>query len=97
MAQIIIVAQKSGVIPEIISSGKTISRIQSMAIFIIIPKSPKVKSLIGRLTNFITGLINKLIRPRISPAANKVCKDPVNSTPDTNRAASQRPKIPDKI
>jgi hypothetical protein len=58
------------------------------------PKSPKVKTLKGRLIIFKIGLMKKLINPKKAPAIIKYLISPTNSTPGTNFTASQKLKIP---
>ena len=81
----------------IISSVKMMSTAQTTPMLINRPNNPKVKSRRGRVINFKIGLIKKLIKPKISPANNKIFQSPVKSTPVTNLSASQSPKTPEII
>lgn len=83
--------------PEIFSSGKIKSTIQTIPMFIIKVNKPKVKILRGRKIFFKIGLIKKLIKPKTRPDRSKTWKEPVNSTPRTNLVAKKRPKTPAMI
>ena len=83
--------------PSIISSGKRISTIQTIATLITRPKRPRVRKRKGRVINFKIGLIKKLINPRINPTQSRVFQEPANSTPSMNWLAKNSPKIPEII
>lgn len=81
--QIIKVVQNKGMSPSMINSVKKTSTTQISPILITKPKRPRLSILKGKAMKFRTGLIKKLIKPRISPQSNKVFQDPINSTPET--------------
>jgi len=91
------VVQRRGIKPTITSSTKKMSTSQIIAAFITILNRPRVNILKGRVISFRIGLMKKLIRPKISPAINRVFQLPVNSTPEINWLAIHNPKIPEVI
>jgi hypothetical protein len=72
--EMIIVTQKRGMIPEILNSGKIISKIRIINIFKIKEKRPRVKTLKGRVIRFKIGFIKKLIKPKTIPIKIKICQ-----------------------
>ena len=81
MAQTITVVKNNDERLVIVSSKKKISRNQITAIFNIIEKSPSVKNFRGRVSKFKTGLIKKLIKPKIPPTTIKMCQYSVRLNP----------------
>jgi len=79
------------------SSGKKISRIQIISIFITNPNMPKVIILNGNVIFFRMGLMKKLSNPKIAPAVNNFKIEPLKSTPGTKMVANQSPKIVNMI
>ncbi len=80
-AHIINVVQNKGAMPEIINSGNAISIIQTIAIFIKSPNSPKVIMRKGKVIKFNMGLIKEFIKPKNKPHQTKVCAGFIISTP----------------
>jgi hypothetical protein len=68
------VVQKRGIIPEILNSGKIMSKIRIISMFKIKEKRPRVKILNGRVIRFKIGFIKKLIKPKIVPIKIKICQ-----------------------
>jgi len=110
VAQTITVVKNNDERLVIVSSKKKISRNQITAIFNIIEKSPSVKNFKGRVSRPRTGLIKKLIKPKIPPTTIKICQYSVslnpkkllsdkisNPTPAINLAAKNIDRVPATI
>lgn len=79
--EIIIVVHKRGQNQGIVISLNIKSKIHIIAIFIAIPKRPKVIIRSGRATTLITGFTKKLIRPSVIPKSSIICHCKVNGIP----------------
>ena len=103
--QTIIVVHKRGQNQGIVISLNIKSKIQSIAIFIIILKSPRVIIRRGRVMVFIIGFTKKLSKPREIPKSKIICHCKVKGrpkkfesenrlilVPGTNNTDSQIPK-----
>ena len=104
--QMITVVHKRGQSQGIDISLNIKSKIQSIAIFITILKSPRVIIRNGKVMVFIIGFTKKLSKPRAIPKSNIICHCKVKGTPKkfelankliltpgTNNTASQIPKM----
>ena len=74
--------QKSGIIPLISNSGKMISTVQIISMFIIQEKKPRVTRRKGNAIKFKIGFAKKFIIPKNAPIRIKTCQKAVNWTPN---------------
>ena len=79
--QIIIVVHKRGQNQGIVISLNIKSKIHIIAIFIAIPKRPRVIIRNGSAIALIIGFTKKLIRPSVIPKSNMICHCKVKGTP----------------
>lgn len=104
--QTIIVVHKRGQNQGIVISLKIKSKIQSIAIFVAMPKSPRVIIRKGRVMVFIIGFTKKLSKPKATPKSKIICHCRVKGMPKkfelenrpilipgTNNTDSQIPKM----
>ncbi len=104
--KITIVVHKRGQNQGTVISLNIKSKIQSIAIFITILKSPRLIIRNGNVMTFIIGFTKKLSKPRATPKSKIICHCKVKGTPKkfesenrltitpgTNNTASQIPKM----
>lgn len=104
--QTIMVVHRRGQSQGIVISLNIKSKIQSIAIFITRPKSPRVIIRKGRVMVFIIGFTKKLSKPKAIPKSKIICHCKVKGTPKkfelenrltlipgTNNTDSQIPKM----
>ena len=70
------------------------SKIQSIAIFTTMLKSPRVIIRKGRVMAFIIGFIKKLIKPKATPKSKIICHCKVKGTPKKFESENKSTLIP---
>ena len=71
------VVQKRGKNPKKMNSSKASETNQTIPKFINMLERPKVRKCKGRVTIFKTGLMKKLINPKIIPKETRICQSAV--------------------
>lgn len=82
-----IIPQKAGQNPRIVSWSRNLSAKSSKPTLIMISNSPRVRRMTGSAISSIIGLIRPLMRPITAPAINKSVIDPEKMNPGMYLAA----------